>query len=139
MFVNPAFTLFLYVFDIIHNALTSFIMSGSLFVAIILGTAPAFVFSLHAETLSLIEANAETSKYRCTRTVCATVVWLHSAVNMIEDVVNPQFGMIRKRLAVTSKIVGGIDSPKLEGLAVSIVLIHALATASGAEIGSKLI
>ena len=114
-------------------------MNGSSFVAIILRTAPAFDFSLHAETLSLIEANAETCKYRSARTVCATVVWLHSAVNMIEDVVNAQFGMIRKRLAVTSKIVGGVDPPKLEGLAVSIVLIHALAAASGAEIGSKLI
>ena len=64
---------------------------------------------------------------------------MHGTVNVIKDIVNAQLYPIGQHFAGPSEIMRGIDSPKLEGLSVLVVLIETGAAATGGKVDSQFI
>ena len=89
--------------------------------------------------LALVESEAQGSKDGGARAVGASMEGMHGAVYVVEDIVHTYFHPACGLPAFSPDVVGSVESPKLEGLAVAIVLIHALAAASCAEVEPHLI
>ncbi len=72
--------------------------------------------------------------------VCAEVVGVHRAVDIVQHVVHPCLQAVGEGVAVgCAEVVGGVEPPQLEGSAVAVVLVVAPAAAAGAKVGAQLV
>ena len=81
----------------------------------------------------MIEFDAESAIHGCAWCVITQVIGMHSAVDVIKDVVYAQFQSVRQSFTLFSQVVCSVDAPYLESLSVTVVLIVAFAATAPRE------